>query len=99
MIKEAQPLSMAEVLEYAKKEKKDEVMGFIKKFTSMDEKKAKELRSKLQELNIIKMKPEHIVKIIDILPEDSEDINKIFSDVTLTEDEIKKILETVKQYI
>ena len=43
------------------------------------------------------MKPEDLVKIIDTLPEDSENLNKIFNDISLDEDESKKILQTIKE--
>ena len=39
-----------------------------------------------------------MVKIVDLLPEDSIDINKIFTDVSLDENETNKILEVVKKY-
>ncbi|MBU2053023.1 MAG: hypothetical protein ABIJ14_00545 [Nanoarchaeota archaeon] len=100
MIKSNEPLSMAESMEYLKKseEKEAEVMAFIRKFTKLDVKKAKELRGKLKELDLIKINDYHIAKIIDIFPQDQEELNKIFIDVNLDEDETKKILETVKQF-
>ncbi|MEK6898292.1 MAG: hypothetical protein AABX28_02965 [Nanoarchaeota archaeon] len=98
MIKNQNPLSMAEVAEYVKDGEKDEGMEkFIKKFTKLSPKKAKETRSKLEKLEILKMKPEHIVKIIDLVPENQEDLNKIFLGVGLDEDETKKILDAIKQ--
>ena len=96
-----QPVSMAEALEYIGKKSEDsetDVRGFIKKFAGMSPKDAKEMRKKLEELDLMKIRAEHISKIIDILPENAEDLNKIFVDVSLDEDEIKKILETVKQF-
>jgi DNA-directed RNA polymerase subunit F len=42
------------------------------------------------------MKEEHISKIIDITPENQEDINKIFVGINLDENESKKILDTIK---
>ena len=46
----------------------------------------------------MKLKTENISKIIDIIPENAEDLNKIFTEVGLDEDETKKILEAVKQF-
>jgi len=46
----------------------------------------------------MKMKDEHIVKIIDILPDNEEELNKIFAGINLDENETKKILDTVKEY-
>jgi len=100
MINNSEPLSMAEASGYLDKkdENEAEVLGFMKKFTELNAKEAKELRAKIVSLDMMKVKPEHIVKIIDLMPEDSEALNKIFSDVGLDEDETKKILETIKEF-
>ena len=47
----------------------------------------------------MKLKSDYISKIIDVLPETNEDVNKIFADISLDENETQKILDTVKQYI
>ncbi len=100
MIKNTKPLSMAESLEFIKKTEDSEVdvAGFIKKFTKLNHKEAKELRKKLEDLDLMKMRVEYLVKVIDLMPENSEELNKIFVDVSLDEDETKKILETVKEF-
>ncbi len=100
MIKNNEPLSMVEALEYVKKDEENnkEIIGFIKKFNKIKFKEAKELRQEIESLNFLKISPEHIVKIIDILPETQEEMNKIFSDISLDEDETKKILETIKKF-
>jgi len=100
MIKNNEPISMVESIEYLKKSEENEagIIAFINKFTKLDIKKAKELRSNLKELDLIKINDVHIAKIIDFLPKDQEELNKIFIDVNLDEDETKKILETVKQF-
>jgi len=100
MIKNSEPLSMAEVIEYLKKsgESESEIVGFIKKFNNIKAKEAKELKQEIESLGIMKVKPEYTVKIIDLLPENAEELNKIFSDVSLDEDETKKILDTIKKY-
>lgn len=100
MINNKQPLSMAESQEFidSDTDKGKEMIGFIKKFIKLKPKKAKELRKKLQKMEMIKLKDKHISKIIDLLPETSEDLNKVFNDVGLNEDETKKILDTIKEY-
>jgi DNA-directed RNA polymerase subunit F len=99
MIKNSEPLSMAEVLEYAKKgESETEIVGFIKKFNKLKTKEAGELKKEIESLNIMKIRPEYLVKIMDLLPETSEELNKIFTDVNLDEDETKKILDTIKKF-
>ena len=100
MIKNVVPLSMAESTEYLGEEKDSEIelKKFIKRFVKLDEEEAKKMKVKLESLNLIKVKLEHISKIIDFLPEDAESLNKIFTDVSLDEDEAKKILDIVKEF-
>jgi DNA-directed RNA polymerase subunit F len=100
MIKNSEPLSMTEVVEYIKKggEGEAEVVGFIKKFNKIKPKEAKELKQEMEALGIVKIKPEYIIKIIDLLPENAEELNKIFVDVSLDGDETKKILDAIKKY-
>lgn len=70
MIKSRESLSMAEAEEYIRdNENAAELSKFIKKFMQIDAKKAKELRKNLLELNLMKLKPYHASKIIDVLPE------------------------------
>src|SRR3989338_6116630 len=53
--------------------------------------KANKLKEELKNLELLKLKEEDIVKIIDLMPEDVLDLNKIFVDVALNEDETNKI--------
>lgn len=100
MIKNSEPLNMAEVLEYIKKDKESEteIIAFIKKFNKLKAKEAIQLKQEIESLNIIKIRAEYLVKIIDLLPDNSEELNKIFVDVSLDEDETKKILDTIKKF-
>ena len=98
MIKNNESLSMVEAMEYMKNTQNEEVemMGFIKKLVKITPKKAKEIRKNIEELKLMKVRPQHISKIIDLMPENAEDLNKIFTDVSLNEDETKQILEKIK---
>lgn len=100
MIRNSEPLSAAEVVEYIKKSEDSgtNIKKFIKNFIKLNPKEAKELRKKLCGLEFMKLRAEHVVKIIDLMPENAEDLNKIFIDVSLNEDETKQILETVKEF-
>ena len=100
MIKNQKPLSMVKVLKYVKKDKElgGELAGFIKKFTKIDAKKAQELKENLFGLDLINMKEDHIINIIDVMPENPEYLNKIFVGISLDEDEKGKILETIKGF-
>jgi len=87
-------------MEYIEKDRDSEanIKNFIKKFVKLSQKEAKELRKELESLELMKLRKEHIVKIIDLMPENAEDLNKIFIDISLNEDETKKVLETVKKF-
>jgi DNA-directed RNA polymerase subunit F len=98
MIMSRESLSMSEANKYIDKDTGSDAIGFIKKFVKLKPEKAKELREKLKGLDLIKIKEEHISKVIDLLPETPEELNKIFSDVGLDEDESKKILDTIKEF-
>ena len=69
---------------------------YLKKFLKTTTARAKKIKEELEKADLLKLKREHIVKIIDLLPEDASDLNKIFTDVSLNEDETNKILEIIK---
>jgi len=100
MILDRQPLSLNEVQKILKNtsdsEKKAQMELYLKKILKTKSEKAKKIREDFEKLDLLKVKNEHIVKIIDMLPEDVSDLNKIFTDVSLTEDEANKILGIVK---
>ena len=100
MIKYREPLSMAESMEFIedKKDSEADIKKFIKKFVKLKTDEAKKLRKKISDLGLIKIKNEDISKVIDTLPENREGLNKIFTEVSLDEDESKKILETVDEF-
>jgi len=100
MILDRQPLNLNELHEILKNiednEKKIEIESYLKKFLKTKPEVAKKIKEELESLDLLKMKREHVVNIIDLLPQDNSDLNKIFIDVSLTEDENNKILELVK---
>ncbi len=101
MIIEREPLTLGEVEETLKKipdsEKKEQTRVFIKKFLKTKPEQAKKIREELEKLDLLKLKKEHVVKTVDLMPEDISDLNKIFADVNLNEDEANKILEIIKK--
>ena|SRR3989338_1030582 len=100
MILERTPLNMNEVEEILKdipeSDKKEQMQLYLKKFLKTKTGQGKKIKEDLEKLDLLKLKKEHIAKIIDILPEDASDLNKIFVDISLNEDETNKILEIVK---
>jgi len=99
MIKESRPVSMAEVVKLVgDSERGDNVKKFVKGFDVLDFKKAEELIKELVALDLIKLKEEHIVKIVDFVPTDAAELNKVIIEVSLDADEVNKILEITKKY-
>jgi len=98
MIKESEPLSMGEAIENIDKTSGAETLTFIKKFTILKSNEAKEMRMKLEKLGILKLDSKSISKIIDVLPENSEELNKVFTGLSLDDDESKKVIDIVKEF-
>lgn len=100
MILDRQPLTLNEtqkILEsISDSDKKEETEIYLKKFLKTKPERAKKIQEELEKADLLKLKGEHIVKIIDLLPESASDLNKIFTDLSLNEKEINKILEIVK---
>ncbi len=100
MIYDRTPLNFNEVQKILKEipdnERKSEVELFIKKFSKTNDEQAKKIKEELEKLDLLKIKREYVVKIVDLLPTDNSDLNKIFTDISLNEDETNKILEIVK---
>jgi DNA-directed RNA polymerase subunit F len=98
-IKEETPITMAEVAALAgDSEKGKAIRDFIKKFNKMSAEKAIEMKQELKDLDLIKLKDSHIVKIVDFMPQDAADLNKILSEVAFDQEEVTKILDVVKKY-
>ena len=99
MIIEMKPLNLSEVKELVKDlEEKKEIKDYLKKFGKLSKEKAAKLSKDLKSIDNIKINSGHISKIVDFLPRDSEDLSKIFNDVSLDEKEINEILDIVREY-
>ena len=73
-------------------------IAHVETFTKLDAKQSRELVEELRKLE--KMKPEIAIRIADILPLSNDEIRSIYAKerYTLTEEELKQILELVLQY-
>jgi len=99
MILEKTPITFADVQERVKSlEEKQELKEYLKKFTKLKKDKADALMSDLRDLKNVKISDTHAVKVADFLPIEPEEVNKLFIDVTLSEEEVNKIIEVVKKY-
>lgn len=93
------PVHLADVKELAGDlESKPELKNYLKEFSKLDKKKADELLEKLRAIGNLKIKEESMIKIVDLLPKDAQDVSKIFNDVSLDEKEVNEILTVVKEY-
>ena len=98
-IKEENPITMAEVVSLVgDSEKSESIKKFIKNFNKMPLEKAQEMKEELKNLNLIKLKAEHIVKIVDFIPTDASELNKTVIEVSLDQEEVNKILEVTKKF-
>ena len=100
MIYDRIPLNLNEVSEILENvpdsDRKEEVKIYLKKFLKTNPDQAKKIKDGLESMDLLKLKRDHIVKIVDLLPADASDLNKIFIDVSLNEEETNKVLELVK---
>lgn len=88
--------------------KRDTELGFraqktdeyLQKFAKLDEKKASELKKKIEELNIPRLRTEHVCKLIDILPADAEEVRMVLSAyaTTVTNENLVKLADVIKEY-
>ena len=75
--------------------KTDEYLNSVVKI-----KKYKELYEELETLDVLRLKDKHIIKIIDILPINLDSVRMIFSNepITIKQEDLQKICDTVKKY-
>jgi len=107
IIKET-PMTLAEVKsELSKIQKKEELSfrsnktnEYLQQLDIMSLTKSDELRKKLEGLKLPRLKEEHIVKIIDVLPATVNDLKVLLQGYTVTvnQENMKKIVETVASF-
>jgi len=99
VIKEERPITMAEVVVLVKdSEKGMEIKNFVKNFDIINIKRANEMEEALKKLDLIKLKNEHIVKIVDFIPTSASELNKVVIELSLSQDEINKILDVTSNF-
>jgi len=106
-ILEEKPLTLIEVSEeLGKVKKRDETLSprslkveeYAHKFKVGELVVVQDLRQKLQALDILRLKEKHIVKLLDLMPEDLESLKIIFAgeDLTLKQEDLQKVLECLR---
>jgi len=107
---EDKPVSLAELKEEIKDiKKRDEELGFrtakvsdyLDSIKVLKQKESEEIFSKIQKLNIPRLKDAQIMKIIDILPVNMLELKNIMQAyaTTVTNDNLEKILEALADYL
>ncbi len=100
-----EPLTLAEtkvVLEKVKERdgefsfRSGRTYEYLTSFEVMSEQRAQEIRKKIEELNIPRLKPAQIAKIVDLNPETLEELKVILQGVTITSENLKKIEELLR---
>ena len=58
------------------------------------------MKQELEALEIMRLEAVDIIKLIDFMPADAEDVRKLFvtKETSLSQDEIDKIVETIKNH-
>lgn len=76
----------------------NKVQEYLNTFVSLSEKEAKDLRKKIEDLNISRLKERHIVKVLDIMPDDLDGLKALFTgeNITIKQEDLTKILEVIK---
>ena len=103
------PIAMSELKdELGKIKKRDKEINFrmgkveeyLNPFQPLPKAKSAQLAEKLQKLNVPRMKDIHICKIVDLMPKTVEELKVILQGYTITvsNDNIKKVADVVKDY-
>jgi DNA-directed RNA polymerase subunit F len=74
---------------------------FLNSYVTLDAKATEELKQKLEGLNIPRLKEEHIVKLIDLLPVTPEEVKSILQGytITVTKDNLGKLASAIKEVV
>ena len=72
--------------------------AYLKAFSKLSLDKSEKLKSELSSLNNLKIREDDIIKLVDFVPKDKEEINKIITETTLSDDETNTILSITTKY-
>lgn len=101
-----EPVTIARVKALLGSKKKEatyeqkQALEHAKAFSKLSEKDSEEMLKELKALDIKKLKEMHLIRIVDFMPKDEEDLKNLFATekLGLKADENEKILELVKKY-
>lgn len=75
-------------------------LDYINQFKPLTKTAANELTKKINDLEVPRLKEEHVVKIVDLLPIDADELKVILQGyaLTVTKENMTKIVNVVKEY-
>jgi DNA-directed RNA polymerase subunit F len=73
--------------------------AYLESFVDTDAKETLGYVEQIEALQIPRLKPRHVVKILDVMPKDLDSLRMVFSNETITikEEDLKKILNVIPQ--
>ncbi len=103
-----EPITMAEMKDDLKTiKKRDEELNFraektqeyLDQFDVPKKKEAKDLFKTIEDLEVPRLKPEHIAKIVDIRPTTADEVKSVLQGYTITvsKENLKKIADVIPQ--
>ncbi len=99
MIINRTPLTLAQVKAYAPSEEENKIIAdYLKSFGNLSKEKSETLLLDIHSLKNPKIKEDLAIKVVDFLPQDSEDVSKIFVENSLNEEETQALLAVIKKY-
>ncbi len=74
---------------------------YLNQFVTLSAKETGELKEKLEKLEIPRIKPEHIVKLLDLLPLTAEEVKVALSGyaVTISIENCKRLADLIKEHL
>lgn len=100
------PVTMAEVREVLEKDKEglnfraQKTLEHLQQFAPLPKKKAFELLEELKKLEVPRLREQHLIKLVDVLPTTEADVKVVLQGfaVTVTAENMKKIADTILPY-
>ncbi len=102
------PILMGEVKEVLSELKKKEELNFraqktldyLEQVVKLDNKKQQELKKKLEDLNVSRLRDVQIIKIINVMPKTEDELKVVLEgyNITLTKEQLQKIVSVIQEY-
>ena len=73
----------------------------LEQFAPLKKKKAEELLAELNKLAVPRLREQHLIKLVDLLPNTENDVKVVLQSfaVTVTSENLKKLSDTIEPYV